>query len=268
MKSIYLRLYTVYHSLTTHGFETALHILKWPISKQILDEIISALKAPNGRISIEAIDSLINVYKHILSERQLYHSNNYIEKSSYSQVYDVLHAQGSLNLRRDIHYKIDLLHRRLLEKFSNLSKAFINFDQDSDGFLDYDDFLTGVRRVNNTLQENEIHDIFKSLDIGAKGYLTFYDFGYLKSVKRDLTPTKKVNSIKQSRSTTPHGRSHNSVLRKQLPSESNNENPYGVVYNLPETMKDILDGTYQKQYLDKLSEDQRQLEIKLKVSNT
>lgn len=259
------RLATVYHSLSTEDFETALHNLKWSISKEILDEIIESLKFPNGRITAENIESLISAYKHTLSDRQVYHSNFYSEKNAHSNVHDLLHAQGSLNLRRDIHYKIDMLYRRILERFKNLSKAFINFDTDCDGYLTYDEFYGGVCRLNNSFQDNEVTEIFKSLDITGKEYLTFEDFGYLETMKRSMSPPRKANSNKVSRSTTPYGmRSHNTIYRK-LPSEVNPEYAYGLNPKQPETIKEILNNTYQKQYLDKLSEYQRQLEVKCKV---
>lgn len=240
--------------------------MKWTISTDILDQIISALKSPKGKISSETIESLLKAYKHTLSGRKVYYSNFYIEKNAYSNVYDILNSQGCLNLRRDMHYKIDLLYRRILDKFTNLSKAFINFDQDSDGYLGYDDFLTGVRRVDNLLKECEINDIFKTLDAPGKGYLTFDDFGHLESIKRDLSPPIKLNSTRQSRSTTPHGKTQNAIFRKQLPNENNPQNGYGVALKQTEIMKDILNGTHQKQYLDKLTEYQRQIDVKLKVS--
>lgn len=265
IKLTYSRLATVYYSLSTDEFETALHNLKWSISKEILDEIIEALKFPNGRITPDNIESLISAYKHTLSDRQVNHSNLYSEKNAHSNVHDLIHSHGSLNLRRDVHYKIDMLYRRILERFKNLSKAFINFDTDCDGYLSYDEFYGGVSRVNNTFQENEVSDIFKALDITGKEYLTFEDFGYLETMKRSMSPPRKANSNKVSRSNTPYNmRSQNTIYRK-LPSEVNPDYAYGLNPKQPETIKEILNNTYQKQYLEKLSEYQRQLEMRMKV---
>ena len=261
----YTRLATVYHSLSTDEFETALHNLKWSISKEILDEIIESLKSPNGRITAEKIESLISAYRHTLSDRQVYHSSLYSEKNAHSNVHDLLHAQGSLTLRRDIHYKIDMLYRRILERFKNLSKAFINFDTDCDGYLSYDEFYRGVCRVNNAFQESEVSEIFKSLDITGKEYLTFEDFGYLESMKRSMSPPRKANSNQVSRSNTPYGMKSQYTIYRKLPSEVNPDYAYGLNPKQPETIKEILNNTYQKQYLDKLSEYQRQLEVKMKV---
>jgi Ca2+-binding EF-hand superfamily protein len=71
------------------------------------------------------------------------------------------------------------IDQRLMNKYFTLRDAFRAFDQDKTGEITESKFLEGVIQMNTQISEDQIREVFKSIDLDGNGRITFDEFCHL-----------------------------------------------------------------------------------------
>lgn len=58
----------------------------------------------------------------------------------------------------------------------NINKLFSKFDKSADAYLDITEFGLLIRRIDNTLEDEEIEIIFLKFDDDKDGFITYEEF--------------------------------------------------------------------------------------------
>ena len=78
-------------------------------------------------------------------------------------------------LRSKTELKIQVI-KRIEAKYINIKAAFRAFDRNRDNRIDFDEFLAGVQELGILVQEEELQELFKQLDISNQNLLNYDSF--------------------------------------------------------------------------------------------
>ena len=79
---------------------------------------------------------------------------------------------------------LDLLWIKIDERFKGMAEAYRYFDVNFNNRLSFNEFQKGLDHLRIKYQVNQVDAIFKYLDKGQKGYISFGDFCELAEEKR------------------------------------------------------------------------------------
>jgi Ca2+-binding EF-hand superfamily protein len=79
---------------------------------------------------------------------------------------------------------LDLLWIKLDERFKGMAEAYRYFDVNFNNRVSFNEFQKGLDHLRIKYRVNEVDAIFKYLDRGQKGYISFGDFSELCEEKR------------------------------------------------------------------------------------
>lgn len=151
----------------------------------LITEILDTIKYKNNTVTHEIIANFLNTYKYsqLDSSPQSRKGDRAKTLINSSELYPVeISLQTTANLISD----------RIKEKYGSMHKTFQAFDTNNDGFINCKQFADGVQSLNLTILNPTIENLFKLLDNGQKGYLTYHDFSQIVS---DLTQHPNYESI-------------------------------------------------------------------------
>ena len=92
-------------------------------------------------------------------------------------------AMGSRNFP-GLKNVMQMIWRRIEERFSTSSPAFRLFDRTANGKVTIDSFMLGLEALNVKLSSKDVLRVFKHLDTGRKSYITYGDFCNLSDERR------------------------------------------------------------------------------------
>jgi hypothetical protein len=145
----------------------------------ILGEIVS-----NGIVNLMKLTDIVDLYFYLPMQKEILkndsHDIYYILSSNvqgFSQA--VVKDQGG-----KLAGMLDLLWIKIAERFKGVAEAYRYFDVNFNNRVSFSEFQKGLDHLRIKYQVNQVDAMFKYLDRGEKGFISYPDFCELCEEKR------------------------------------------------------------------------------------
>lgn len=93
---------------------------------------------------------------------------------------------------------LDLIWIKIADRFKGMAEAYRYFDVNFNNRVSFNEFQKGLDHMRLKFQINELDIIFKYLDRGQKGYISYNDFcGLSEEKRRNLDRIDNIDAIER-----------------------------------------------------------------------